>query len=193
MLSVHVRPHARRHLQRRLPAHPSKRVSPKARTREQAYTRSRPSLEKIINDVRQGRRAGYTYTGGWFFDIDDPKSMDAVYDRLGEHAFWVIGRTTRTLAEFERSGKQADIGYNFGVSTWKDASGTIYLDDIAIFDDRDGFDDERALVNARDYNQFVILKVDGRTRSFAFLEGPGYDVAIHGQGAERTFEPRPEK
>jgi hypothetical protein len=53
-------------------------------------------------------------------------------------------------------------------------------------------DDEDALRIAREHNQFVILKVDGRTRSFVFLEAPNYDVVIRGQGHDRTFEPRPE-
>jgi hypothetical protein len=144
-------------------------------------------ISHLIGEVHRGERAGYTYTGNFKFDIDDPRSMAHTYDKLGPHVMFAIAETNRPMEDFYISN--STISKLTGVAMWRDDKGRVYVDDVRLHVD---IDDEEALRIARQYDQFIILKVDGRTRSFAFLEGPGYDVKIGGQGHERTFEPRPE-
>jgi len=144
----------------------------------------------VIDDVVSGRRSGFTWTGGYKFDIDDPVLMDALYGKLHGRTIYAVARTNRTLGEWESRGSPKDIGHNFGIALWRASDGTVYADDGYV-ENAVGTaeDDQHALEIARKYNQFVILKVDGRYRKWSFLEGPGYDVVIRGQGADRSFEP----
>lgn len=178
-LEVRVSPH-----QRRLPARRAPQTWGYARDLSKT---DRTRIARLIGEVHRGERAGYTYTGGHKFDIDDPRSMNRTYDKLGHDAMFAIASTNRRMEDF--SYGDAVIGADTGVALWRDSNGVVYVDDVRLYF---GIDDGEALRIAREQDQFVILKVDGRTRSFAFLEGPRYDVTIRGEGKDRTFEPRPE-
>ena len=129
------------------------------------------SLDLAVADVEAGRRKGFTWTGGYKFDIDDPRTMDLLYETMhirGLDALYVIARTNRTLGEWRVRGSPKDIGYNFGIGAWFDAdNGKTYIDDIFIQDYPR--DEESAVRMGRKYNQKYILKVDGRTRSYEFI------------------------
>jgi hypothetical protein len=148
----------------------------------------REKFVRILGEIRSGKRAGYTFTGLFKFDIDDRRSMEHVYDKLGPRTMFAIAETNRPASEFD-AAQDADIGRVHGIGLWRSFDGTVFADDVRLFFD---IDDEEALRLARERNQFNILKVDGRTRMWAFLEAPRYDVEIRGEGAKRTFEPRPE-
>jgi len=190
MLEVRVRAHRRAQLVHRR-AHPvTDRQLLTYPTRDFSRT-DRDRIEQLIEEVRTGKRAGYTMTSIFSFDIDDPKSMDRTYDRLGPRVMFAIAETNRRAEDLNLApitGSSA-IGPRNGIALWRDDKGVVYADDVRLHFD---IDDSDALFLAREKNQFVILKVDGRTRSFAFLEGPNWDVKIEGEGANRTFEPRPE-
>jgi len=204
-----VRRHVRRH-----PAHRSRpETKAQARKREQAegLTREererraliilrgepnmpislsphdRDNIRRLQQQVRDGQRAGYTYTSHFQYDIDNQAQMEHTYDALGHRVMFVIASTNRPAKHFDPS--ESVVGPSRGVSLWRDANGVVYMDDIQLYFD---IDDETALRIAREKDQFMIHKVDGRTRSHAFLEAPGYDVEIRGEGTDRTFSPKTE-
>lgn len=135
------------------------------------------SFGAAIDDVVAGRRSGYTWTGGYKFDVDDARTMDALYDHLRRRnvdTLYVLARTNRTLAEWEarvvnRDPSVTSIGRNFGLGIWRDDDGTIYVDDISVLVFKGERDDD-ALRFARLHNQKSILKVDASKRSFVFLQ-----------------------
>jgi hypothetical protein len=140
-------------------------------------------LNVLLSEVENGKRAGYTFTGLFRFDIDNQAEMDRVYDKLGHRAMFAIATTNRPASEFYMD--HAVIGQVSGIALWRDDRGIVYADDVTLHLD---IDDEEALRIARAQEQAVILKVDGRTRSFAFMEAPGWDVIIREEGKKRTFE-----
>ena len=125
-----------------------------------------------INDVVEGRRGGYTWTRGWKFDVNDQKSMDRTYEKLGYRTMYVVAMTNRTLAEFTlnlMARISPRIAENEGIGLWRDEKGDVYVDDIYLF-----FGPKVsinwALAYARSKGQRSILKIDGRTRSYEFLD-----------------------
>ncbi len=129
---------------------------------------SRTDHEKIgvlIDEIRGGERSGYTYTSIFRFDIDDPKTLHRTYDRLGDRVMYVIAKTNRRLDDLRLS--DVVLGPRYGLGFWRSDDGTVYADDIKLFFD---IGDEAALAQARENRQYSILKVDGRSRSFEFLE-----------------------
>jgi hypothetical protein len=185
MLQVRVRAHRRAQRCEAKPYPPSWTAERYVRD---LSTKDKNRLQALIREVEGGRRSGFTYTGRLKYDIDDKAAMEHVYDKLGPRVMFAIARTNRRAEDLDLD--DATIGKASGIALWRDSNGVVYADDV-----RHHFDisDETALEIARRQGQFIILKVDGRTRSFAFLEGPCFTVKIDGQGADRTFEPRPEK
>jgi len=134
------------------------------------------SLGAAINDVVAGRRSGYTFTGNWRFDVNDPVTMKRVYDQLGPRQMFVIASTNRTLEEYtvelmmrnlKRPGAEirAAIGDD-GIGIWRADDGTIYVDEVHVWV---GLSRSEAIVIGRNKHQKYILRVDGRTRSFEFI------------------------
>lgn len=169
MMPVTVRTHLRRHA----PAHPSpRRKKPISRKRalERMTALLGGSVDTAIADIEAGRRKGFTWAGGYKFDIDSPESMDALYESLRLHGIgviYVVARTNRTLAEWRARGSPRDIGWNFGLGAWTDDDGTVYVDDIFVQDYPRG--EDSALALGRKYRQKFILKVDAAGRAVAFL------------------------
>ncbi len=155
-MQVKVRPYVRRHIVHapRLPS-------------------TAGSLGAIIDDVIAGRRAGYTWTIRWKFDIDDSVSMEKVYNQLGDRTMYVVATTHRTLEEWEGPEQfSVRIGGNEGVGLWRDPhTGEIYIDNVILFFGPK-VSEQWALNYAASHGQQSILKVDGSTRSFDFLGVP---------------------
>lgn len=133
-----------------------------------------PPLHAVIESVKTGRRTGFTYTGRWKFDIADPGSMERVYDALGDRTMYVVGVTNRTLEEWEFMREAGDpsppITANEGVGVWRDPdTDRIFVDDIVLFFGPK-VSEFWALNFAKNKRQKFVLKVDGPTRSFEFLE-----------------------
>ena len=158
--------------------------------------RRRPSeggLSSAIDEVVTGRRAGYTWTRDFKFDIDDPVMMKEVYKNLHGQTLYAVAVTNRTLAERGASpegplGFSPRISRSEGISLWRRADGTVFMDNIVLFFGP-AVSEYFALNWAKRYNQQVILKVDGLTKTWEFLDVPGWKVAVKGKGAERVFEP----
>ena len=162
MREVHVRPYIRekRHqikeVRRRPPSSPG-------------------SLGAIIDDVVAGRRSGYTWTRNFKFDIADAASMGRVYDRLGDRTMYVVGTTNRPLEEWVFAIEAGDkvpmpISSSQGVGVWRDPdTEQVYVDNIVLFFGPK-VSENWALNYAMNRRQQSILKVDGPSRSFEFLE-----------------------
>ena len=175
-MMVHVRRYAQRRRVRRVGF--QKPVSHSRRN-------GAPSLASLIESVTDGRRSGYTYTGGWKFDIDDPADMERIYDKLGTRVLYAIATTNLPLAERVR---RPEFGETEGVSLWRRSDGTVFMDDIfLLFGPK--VSEEFVLSRAKSYNQQVILKVDGLSQTWEFVNVPGWDVKVHEVGGVRTFEP----
>ncbi len=134
------------------------------------------SFGAVIDDVVTGRRKGYTWTGNWKFDIDDPISMERVYKKLGQRQMYIIASTNRTLEDYQamlvmrnlnRPGAEirAMLG-DYGVGFWRDDEGTIYADEVRAWMD---LSRHAAIDIGRRQHQKYILRVDGRRREFEFI------------------------
>ena len=177
-MEVRVRSHVRRHPRGTRPSRP---------------LGTRGSLGAAIDDVVSGRASGYTWTAQWRFNIDEPEQMKRIYDMLGNRTLYAVATTNLTLAEREASpggrlGFDPLIDANHGISLWRRADGTVFMDNIIVFvgsEIREGW----VLDFAKSKNQQVIIKVDGQHRTYEFVDVPGWKVVVKGSGPERTFEP----
>ncbi len=125
--------------------------------------------------VAAGLRDGYTWTSRWKFDVDDAMSMRAVYNKLGDRTMYVVATTNRTLSEFDQDftekGIAPKIDADQGIGLWRRGDGTVMVDDIVLFFGPSA-DESWALSFARRHGQESILAIDGRMRTFKFLEVP---------------------
>lgn len=177
---VRVRDHTRRY-----PAHRARPESARGRGQREARERfSFPqTFDEVVDSVVSGRRSGYTWTENWKFDVGDLASMSEVYSRLGGRTIYVIASTNRTLEDYQneillrdirRPGSmvRATLG-NQGVGVWRDDDGTIYVDEIYVYEEGPGHwevaSKDDAIRKGREHNQKSILRVDGATRSFEFI------------------------
>lgn len=142
-------------------------------------------VRRLIDEVRDGRRAGYTYTGMFRFDVDRKPEMEHLYDRIGGRVVYAIGENQRPAALYDPD--EDVISKTAGVAIWRDADGTVYADDVALHFD---IPEDEALRIAKHYKQFSILKVDGKARTWSFINVPGCVVEIVGEGKDRSFDAR---
>src|SRR3990167_369476 len=158
MDDVRVRSHVRRHVLRGM-------------SRARRSTVRRGTLWAIIDDVVAGRRSGYTWTRDWRFDVNEPASMERTYDKLLGITMYVVAITNRKLDDLWET--RWHISSSEGVGLWRDETGMVYADDIVLLLFEPGVEGRNfALKHAKRHGQRYVLKVDGRARSFEFLEVP---------------------
>ena len=128
-------------------------------------------MESVLDDVKAGLRNGYTWTLKWKFDLDDPADMELVYKSLGDRAMYVVATTHRTLKEWEGPKDfSVLIGANEGVGMWRDPdTGRVYVDNVVLFFGPK-VSESWALGYAKRHGQKSIVKIDGPTRSYKFLD-----------------------
>ena len=159
MREVFVRAHNRRHTQpvsdRALQVAPWHELSANDKMR----------IENAIIEIRSGKRSGYTYTSFFKFDVDDPKTMGRTYDKLGPRVMYVIASTNREYEQLDLD--DVVIGPTRGLGFWRSDDGALYADDIRLWFN---IDEVQAMEIAREARQQSFLKVDGRTRSYSFVD-----------------------
>lgn len=158
MIRVRVQPYMRRSRGGYLSRHPIPSLA--------------PDLQTVIDDVKEGHRSGYTWTLGWKFDVNEPLSMEPVYDKLGDRTMYAIATTNRTLEDWEGPEQfSVPISHNQGVGIWRSDDGTVYVDNVVmLFGPK--VSEQWALDYAARNRQQSVLKVDGRTRTHSFLAVP---------------------
>jgi len=97
--------------------------------------------------------------------------MKRIYDKLLGRTMYVVATTNRKLDDLREA--RWHIGPSEGIGLWRDETGTVYADDIVLLLFEPGVEGRNfALKHAEKYGQRYVLKVDGRARSFEFLEAP---------------------
>ena len=147
------------------------RRNPASQRRPWSYSRDlsrtdRERIDRILDDIMMSHKTGYTYTGGFRFDVNDPKSMARFYEKLGgDRQAFVIATTNRRLVDFDII--DAVIGFDTGIGFWVDDDSVVYADDVRLFFD---ISNDEALRLGREYGQRYILKLDGKTRTHEFIK-----------------------
>ncbi len=137
------------------------------------HLRRRTSIRARAEEVRAGKRGGYTYTKMFHFDVDDAASMERVYDILGDHVMYVIGTTNRPLSE-QGTLPSATPRTAHGIGLWRAevqarpwSEPRVWADEVDLYFD---IPEREAIRLAKLYNQRSILKVHGGHRHSNFLD-----------------------
>lgn len=133
----------------------------------QAHLRRRTTIREKAEEVRVGKRGGYTYTKMFHFDVDDKASMERVYDILGNHIMYVIATTNRPL---EHSLPPGTPKTAHGIGLWRygdfGPKPQVWADEVDLYFD---IPEREALRLGALYKQKSILKVHGGHRHSNFL------------------------